>query len=193
MFLGWHECLTTTPIGSASSADKIWAVLTPEERARFTRAVKDPGSELAKTLLTSPDLAEDIPAPWWVTPPSTPQANAPVSRPERPPDIMAIPEAFLTDSTSLSHAPPAFPLAYNLVAILWVPSSALCELSTYFFTRQKCRICIRFTTSFCLPTLFIVSRGAIPRFSSRAFSCFTRRQDTLPWHRVCNYRLIFTL
>jgi hypothetical protein len=34
---------------------------------------------------------------------------------------MAIPEALLTTSTSPSHTP-AFPLAYNLVAILWVPS-----------------------------------------------------------------------
>ena len=52
-------------VGSAS-ADKIWAVLTTEERTRFTRAVQDSDSELAKTILTSPDLAEDIPAPWWM-------------------------------------------------------------------------------------------------------------------------------
>jgi len=113
----WHDYRTILMVGSAS-ADKIWAALTSEERARFTRAVRDPGSELAKTLLTSPDLAEDIHAPWWVTLPSTPQANAPVSRPARPPDVMAIPETFLTASASPSHVPPAFPLAYNLVAIL---------------------------------------------------------------------------
>ena len=108
-------------VGSAS-ADKIWAVLTTEERARFTRAVQDPDSELAKTLLTSPDLAEDIPAPWWMTLPSTPQASgAPTMRHARPPDVMAIPEALLTASRSPPHTP-AFPLAYNLVAILWVPS-----------------------------------------------------------------------
>ena len=112
-------------VGSAS-ADKIWSVLTPEERTRFTRAVQDPSSELAKTLLTSPDLAEDIHAPWWVTLPSTPQANAPVSRPARPPDVMAIPETLLTTSTSASssHPAPAFPLAYNLVAILWVSTKS---------------------------------------------------------------------
>ena len=63
---GWHEHPTILIVGSAS-ADKIWAVLTPEERARFTRAVQEPGSELAKTLLASPDLAEDIHAPWWAT------------------------------------------------------------------------------------------------------------------------------
>lgn len=114
---GRHKHRTTLIVGSAS-ADKIWAVLTPEERTRFTRAVQDPGSELAKTLLTSPDLAEDIHAPWWVTLPSTPQANAPVSCPARPPDVMTIPEALLTASASPSHTPPTFPLAYNLVAIL---------------------------------------------------------------------------
>ncbi|KAH8997186.1 hypothetical protein EDB86DRAFT_2916142 [Lactarius hatsudake] len=47
----------------SASADNIWAALTPEERSRFTRAVQDPTSELTKTLLTSPDLADDIPAP----------------------------------------------------------------------------------------------------------------------------------
>jgi hypothetical protein len=129
---GRHEHRTTLIVGSAS-ADKIWAVLTPEERTRFTRAVQDPGSELAKTLLTSPDLAEDIHAPWWVTLPSTPQANAPVSYPARPPDVMTIPEALLTASASPSHTPPAFPLAYNLVAILWVATNAPRELPAYFF------------------------------------------------------------
>lgn len=125
----WHEHRTTLIVGSAS-ADNIWAVLTTEERARFTRAVQDPGSELAKTLLASPDLAEDIPAPWWVTLPSTPQTNAPVSRLARPPDVMAIPEVLLTASASPSHAPPTFPLAYNLVAILWVTTNTPRELPT---------------------------------------------------------------
>ena len=132
---GWHGHRTIHIAGSASE-DKIWAVLTPEERARFTQAVQDPGSELAKTLLTSPDLAEDIDAPWWVTLPNTPQANAPVSRPARPPDVMAIPEALLTDSASPSHDPPAFPLVYNLVAILWVTTNAPRKLPTYPFTRE---------------------------------------------------------
>lgn len=129
---GSHEHRTIRIVGSAS-ADKIWSVLTPEERTRFTRAVQDPGSELAKTLLSSPDLAEDIHAPWWVTLPSTPQANAPVSRPAHPPDVMAIPEALLTTSASPSHPTPAFPLAYNLVAILWVSTNASRETSYLFF------------------------------------------------------------
>lgn len=93
--------------------------------------MQDPGSELAKTLLTSPDLAEDISAPWWVTSPSTPQVNAPVSRAARAPNVMAVPEAMLTASASPSHAPLAFPLAYNLVAILWVTTLAPRELPTY--------------------------------------------------------------
>ena len=112
-----YAARTRDHIAGSASADKIWAALSPEERTRFTRAVQDPGSELAKTLLTSPELVEDIPAPWWVTLPSTPQANAPTSCPAPPPDVMTIPEALLTASTSPSH-PPAFPLAYNLVVIL---------------------------------------------------------------------------
>jgi hypothetical protein len=101
----------------SASADKIWAALTPEERARFTRAVQDPASELAKTLLTKLDLADDVPTPWWVASSSTLQANAPASRPTLPPEAMAIPESLLAAPTSPS---PTFPLAYNLVAILWV-------------------------------------------------------------------------
>ena len=137
---GWPEHRTILIVGSAST-DKIWAALTPEERARFTRAVQDPGSELAKTLLASPDLAEDIHAPWWVTLPSTPQANAPVSHPARPPDVMAIPEALLTASAtspSPSHAPPAFPLAYNLVAILCVATISAHRKTAHlsFFMRK---------------------------------------------------------
>jgi hypothetical protein len=121
MTLSGLENTEQCSVGSAS-ADKIWAVLTTEERTRFTRAVQDPDSELAKTILTSPDLAEDIPAPWWTTLPSTPQASgAPTLRPARLPDVMAIPEALLTASTSPPNTP-AFPLAYNLVAILCVPS-----------------------------------------------------------------------
>jgi hypothetical protein len=100
----------------SASADSIWAALTPEERARFTRAVQDPASVLAQTLLTSPDLVDDIPAPWWLPSSSTPPANAPASRPARP-DVMPIPEALLAAPT-LPPPAQAFPLAYNLVAIL---------------------------------------------------------------------------
>jgi hypothetical protein len=103
-------------VGSAS-ADNIWAVLTPEERARFTHAVQDPASELAKTLLASPDIADDVPTPWWEASSSTPRAHAPPSHPARLPDVMAIPEALLVAPTP-SPPTPAFPLAYNLVAIL---------------------------------------------------------------------------
>jgi hypothetical protein len=112
----WPQNQCRTFVESAS-ADRIWAALTPEERARFTRAVQDPDSELVKTLLTSPNLVDDIPAPWWVASSSITTANAPLSRPAQPPDIMAIPEALLT---ALTPSPPApvFPLAYNLVAIL---------------------------------------------------------------------------
>jgi hypothetical protein len=104
----------------SASSDKIWAALTPEERARFTSAVRNPSSELAKTLLSSPDLADDTPTPWWVTLSSTPQAkNALVWRVAQPPDIMVLPASLLATPTSSEYPfTPAFPLAYNLVAIL---------------------------------------------------------------------------
>jgi len=99
--------------------DQIWGALTPEERTRFTRAVQDPASDLAKTLLSSPDIADDIPTPWWEASSSTLQAHAPAARPAQPPDVMEIPDALLAAPTPSPSPPaPAFPLAYNLVAIL---------------------------------------------------------------------------
>ncbi|KAI0256566.1 hypothetical protein BJV78DRAFT_289878 [Lactifluus subvellereus] len=114
----------------SASADRIWAALTPEERARFTRAVQDPASELAQTLLTSPDLVDDIPAPWWLPSSITPPVNAPAFRPAQPPDVMAIPEALLAAPTPPPPAQ-AFPLAYNLVAILVAYAYASRHLSAY--------------------------------------------------------------
>ncbi len=92
----------------SDSADKIWAALTPEERARFTRAVQDPTSELSKTLLTSPDLADDIPAHWWTSPSTTPPVNTPAPRPAQPPDLITIPKFLLAAPTPPS--PPALAL-----------------------------------------------------------------------------------
>ncbi|KAH9046966.1 hypothetical protein EDB83DRAFT_2523233 [Lactarius deliciosus] len=113
----------------SASADNIWAALTPEERSRFTRAVQDPTSELTKTLLTSPDLADDIPAPWWTSSPTTP-AVAP--RRAQPPDLIIIPKSLLAaPSTPPSPPAPAFPLAYNLVAILVAYAYASRHLSAY--------------------------------------------------------------
>src|SRR6266702_749937 len=100
----------------SASADKIWDALTPEERSRFTRAVQDPTSELAKTLLTSPDLANDI--PWWSSLSTTPPVNASAPRPARPPDLIAIPKSLLAVPTPPPPPATAFPLEYNLVAIL---------------------------------------------------------------------------
>ncbi|KAI9432066.1 hypothetical protein H4582DRAFT_1858253 [Lactarius indigo] len=116
----------------SASADNIWAALTPEERTRFTRAVQDPTSELAKTLLTSSDLADDIPAPWWTSSPTAPAINAIAPRPAQPPDLIIIPKSLLAASPTPPSPPaPAFPLAYNLVAILIAYAYASRHLSAY--------------------------------------------------------------
>lgn len=115
----------------SASADKIWAALTPEERSRFTRAVQDPSSELAKTLLTSPDLADDIPAPWWTSSSTAPPVNAPALRPAQPPDLITIPKSLLAARTPPSPPGPALPLAYNLVAILVAYAYTSRHLSAY--------------------------------------------------------------
>ncbi|KAF8262240.1 hypothetical protein EI94DRAFT_1688271 [Lactarius quietus] len=125
-----EQRLAGIDLGSAS-ADTIWAALNPEERSRFTRAVQDPTSELAKTLLTSPDLVDDVPAPWWTSSLTTTPVNAPASRPAPRPELIAIPDSFLVAPTPPSPPAPAFPLAYNLVAILVAYAYASRHLSAY--------------------------------------------------------------
>ncbi|KAN0130040.1 hypothetical protein V8E53_012194 [Lactarius tabidus] len=115
----------------SASADNIWAALTPEERSRFTRVIQDPTSELTKTLLTSPDLVDDIPAPWWTSSSKTPPVNAPAPRPARAPELISMPHSLSVSRTPPSTPAPAFPLAYNLVAILVAYAYASRHLSAY--------------------------------------------------------------
>ncbi|KAL1684126.1 hypothetical protein EV122DRAFT_285873 [Schizophyllum commune] len=43
--------------------DELWELLTPEQRAKFLEAVNNPESELARSLLSSEQVA--IRPPWW--------------------------------------------------------------------------------------------------------------------------------
>lgn len=47
------------------NADAIWALLSPEERAKFISAMQDPSSELMQNLLASEQLEKDKSLPWW--------------------------------------------------------------------------------------------------------------------------------
>ncbi len=118
-------------------------------------------SGLAKTVLISPDLAEDIPAPWWTTP--TP--HWPTSRPARlpPPTTPA----------------PAFPLAYNLYTRLFF-RRAFPYLSTStpprFPRRQDALPRHRF---------YVVSRFSAVRYTASSFIYQTetiRRAPSLKRH-----------
>ncbi|KAF7969456.1 hypothetical protein HWV62_27299 [Athelia sp. TMB] len=51
-----------------TSTDQLWARLTPEERAKFLKALDNPDSELAQQLLASEELESDRVEPWWDAP-----------------------------------------------------------------------------------------------------------------------------
>ncbi|EPT01274.1 hypothetical protein FOMPIDRAFT_1029983 [Fomitopsis schrenkii] len=52
----------------AASYDELWAALTPAEREKFTKALRDPDSELAQQLLNSEEIEKVRLAPWWEAP-----------------------------------------------------------------------------------------------------------------------------
>ncbi|KAI9461167.1 hypothetical protein F5148DRAFT_1286684 [Russula earlei] len=106
----------------------------PASTLRSAPVVASPASELAKTLLNSPDLADDILTPWWVTSSNAPQVNASVSGATRLSDLMVIPESLLAAPT-ISLSAPSFLLAYNLVAIMTLTRLARGAITSAAFAR----------------------------------------------------------
>lgn len=102
--------------------EQLWSVLTPAERDKFTAAVRDPASSLAQTLLESQEIDDDVTRPWWeassdVT--SQGDTGGAYSRIDQKfghsPQLMSVPPSMIPKSKG---PVPAFPLAFNLTAIL---------------------------------------------------------------------------
>jgi len=87
----------------------MWEMLTQAERRKFAKALEDPSSELAQTLLTSKQLQVEIEQPWWIN------GAEDLSREvEKRPTPIRVPQSMV------KSIPPGHPLVYNLLAIWWV-------------------------------------------------------------------------
>lgn len=62
------RCLSYLSFLESASSHALWAILTLEEREKFTRALDNPSSELAQQLLTSEELESERLEPWWEAP-----------------------------------------------------------------------------------------------------------------------------
>lgn len=104
----------------AASYDDLWTALTPEERERFTKALRDPDSELAQQLLSSEELEKVRVEPWWEAPDDASAGPSSASFPAQKrygekPASMQVP----ANMAGASHTPGKFPLLlYNLCAIM---------------------------------------------------------------------------
>lgn len=98
----------------ATSSEALWELLKPEERSRFLKALNDPKSELAQSLLTAQHRSA-----WWDdarrTTPSYWLSEA--QDDGEMPKSLQIPAALLSASLNSTHPLPV----WNLVAILYVP------------------------------------------------------------------------
>lgn len=96
----------------SASPHALWAILTPEEREKFTRALDDPSSELAQQLLASEELQSERLAPWWEAPDLDDTTQSiPAKRYGVKPEAVSIPFAVPSTSTAGS------PLIYNICAV----------------------------------------------------------------------------
>jgi len=87
-------------------------MLTQAERRKFAKALEDPSSELARTLLASKQLQVEIEQPWWINS----AEDFDLSREAERPAPVRVPRSMV------KPVPPGHPLVYNLSAIWCVVS-----------------------------------------------------------------------
>ncbi|KAI0076593.1 hypothetical protein K474DRAFT_1684749 [Panus rudis PR-1116 ss-1] len=119
-----------------ASYDELWAALTPAERDKFMKALNDPSSELAQTLLTSEELERQKIEPWWEAPADIePSDDTPSISPLRyghKPRMMSIPEAVVKAAAANANTGPS--LLYNLCSVL--PLTVWFRLAYAYVTRH---------------------------------------------------------
>lgn len=99
-----------------ASYDDVWSALTPAQRDKFLRALNDPHSDLAKQLLTSEELKNEIVEPWWTRPSDGPTNQGASLRYGEKPSMMTIPPAVFRAADSAAAKGPS--LLYNIFAVL---------------------------------------------------------------------------
>ena len=110
------------PVQDAASYEDIWAALTPTEREKFTKALRDPNSELAQQLLSSEEIEKVRIEPWWEAPGNADEESPSAAwraqkRYGKRPAMLEISEHM----TRTQPAPGKLPLLlYNLCAVMYV-------------------------------------------------------------------------
>ncbi|KAJ3519340.1 hypothetical protein NMY22_g13251 [Coprinellus aureogranulatus] len=108
----------------SASSDEIWAMLSPEQREKFLRALQDPNSEIAKELLSSEELRRNIRLPWWEDEDDHEEEEAPT--------MMTIPVAML------KPVPNRPLLVYNLAAVCIAYTYVVRHLGVPSFSSKLC-------------------------------------------------------
>ncbi|XP_006461790.1 hypothetical protein AGABI2DRAFT_118644 [Agaricus bisporus var. bisporus H97] len=96
-------------IKTLSSGD-IWQMLTPAERKKFTAALENPTSDLARALLGSEYLEAELERPWFLEDESEGQDDRQAS-------VNSWPELVRIPQSMIKPVPHGQPLIYNLCAI----------------------------------------------------------------------------
>ena len=97
----------------------MWEMLTPAERRKFVKALENPSSELAQTLLASKQLEVEIEQPWWINGVEDfdrEHLSQEAKEIERRPTPIRVPQSMV------KPVPPGHPLVFNLLAIWCVIS-----------------------------------------------------------------------
>lgn len=101
------------------SPETMWEMLTPAERRKFVKALENPSSELAQTLLASKQLEVEIEQPWWINGVEDfdrEHLSQEAKEIERRPTPIRAPQSMV------KPVPPGHPLVFNLLAIWCVIS-----------------------------------------------------------------------
>ena len=98
------------------TSDELWAVLDDEERAAFTKLLKDPDGEAAKEVLAFHDSHSQAWRPWW----EVEHEDETDSRYQK---MVALWKNFDVILQALSAPLGKYPnsLLYNIVAVTYVP------------------------------------------------------------------------
>ncbi|KAF8661330.1 hypothetical protein AX16_001426 [Volvariella volvacea WC 439] len=94
----------------SASPDAIWHLLTEEEKRKFVRALDNPDSELAQTLLSSEVLEQAKQTPWWESDDVAKGSSEPRQRGTRP-------EAIKVPVAMVKPHPTGPSLVFNMAAI----------------------------------------------------------------------------
>ncbi|KAL9713458.1 hypothetical protein Ac2012v2_003068 [Leucoagaricus gongylophorus] len=109
------------------SPETMWEMLTPAERRKFVKALENPSSELAQTLLASKQLEVEIEQPWWINGVEDfdrEHLSQEAKEIERRPTPICVPQSMV------KPVPPGHPLVFNLLAICITYSYVVRHLGT---------------------------------------------------------------